>query len=55
MEKIDGVDLSSSWHDFNIETKRNIVCSLAEMQSRLFGAKFSSLGCLYFKGDVPEK
>jgi hypothetical protein len=54
MEKVDGVDLSSCWDSFNIETKRNIVRSLAEIQSRLFDAKFSSFGCLYFRGDIPK-
>jgi len=54
MEKIDGEDLSTRWIDLNIETKRNIICSLADIQSRLLDARFSSLGCLYFKGDVPE-
>lgn len=55
MEKVDGVDFFSCWVDSNIETKRNIVRSLADIQSRLLDVRFSSLGCLYFKGDVPEK
>ena len=54
MEKVDGVNLSSHWDDFNVETRHNIVRALAEMLSRLFDARFSSLGCLFFKGDVPK-
>lgn len=52
MEKVEGVNLSTKWHDLGEHSKESIIHSLADLQSKLLKIRFSQYGNLYFVKDL---
>ena len=55
MEKMQGESLASRWLSLSTEELTEVIKKVVDIESRLFSARFSEHGSLYYKEDLEEK
>ena len=55
MEKLEGESLASRWPSLSSKELGEVIKQLADIESRLFSARLSEYGSLYYKEDLEEE
>ncbi|KAL3420351.1 hypothetical protein PVAG01_08850 [Phlyctema vagabunda] len=53
-ERAPGVPLGNLWYQWPMKFKLQMESQIVEMEQKLASTKFMKLGCIYFKGDIPD-
>lgn len=55
MEYVSGVGADTRWFDTTKYQKKELVTGIINIEKKLFGISFASVGSLYFKSDLPPQ
>lgn len=55
MEKMQGESLASRWSSLSTKELAEVIKNIVDIESRLFSARFSEHGSLYYKEDLEEE